>query len=69
MKRYNEATGEYDEGSPADAFIAELQEVCRKHRLSLAHEDTQGAFVVEEMADEDDLKWLGNAHLNLFWEK
>lgn len=28
------------------AFLREIAEVCRRHRLALGHEDTQGAFLV-----------------------
>ena len=38
-------------------FLKEILEVCKKHGFSLAHEDTQGAFIVENYKDEDST-WL-----------
>lgn len=45
----------------ADAFLADLVEVCRKHGLSLAHEDEGGGFIVEPY-DEVNVNWLKEAH-------
>ena len=41
-------------------FIHEMQELCKKHRLSISHEDGHGAFLVEEW-DEYNHRWLGDA--------
>lgn len=43
-----------------EAFLKELIEVCRKHNLSLAHEDHQGAFFVCPFREEI-IEWLGAA--------
>ena len=43
-------------------FLRELAELCKKHNLSLSHEDTQGAFIVEEYKEEN-IKWLMDAML------
>ena len=34
-----------------DAFIQEVLEVCRKHGLSIAHEDHQGGFIIEDYTE------------------
>lgn len=61
MKRYRryqpEGIDERVENPAIDAFLEEIKEVCKKHNLSIAHEDSQGAFVIEEY-DEHNLEWL-----------
>ena len=42
------------------AFLDEIEAVCRKHGLSIGHEDCHGAFEIGPF-DEDDIKWLRNA--------
>jgi hypothetical protein len=39
-----------------DAFIAEIEAVCKKHGLGISHEDVHGAFVIE--AYNEDSGWL-----------
>lgn len=41
-------------------FLADIEAVCRKHGLSLAHEDVQGGFIVETLK-EDNLNWVSGA--------
>lgn len=41
----------------ASAFLKELVEVCKKHNLSLGHEDSHGAFLVEYYS-EKYCEWL-----------
>ncbi len=43
-----------------DAFLDEIEAVCRKHVMSISHEDMHGAFIIEDF-DDDDMKWLRNA--------
>lgn len=45
-----------------DAFLAEIVEVCRKHGLSLSHEDRHGCFEVERL-DDDFIEWLNDARV------
>ena len=44
-----------------DAFINELIVICLKHHLSLAHEDSHGAFIVQPFKEEN-IQWLQDAH-------
>lgn len=41
-------------------FLADIEAVCRKHGLSIAHEDEQGGFIVETLK-EDNLNWVSGA--------
>jgi len=43
-----------------NAFLQELASVCRKHGLSISHEDSQGAFMIVEY-DASCEEWLMNA--------
>lgn len=61
MKRWvNRLRGDADVPE-IDAFLADVEAVCRKHGLSISHEDGHGAFEVEVL-DEDNIAWLHNAH-------
>ena len=46
-----------NQSAAVQAFLAELAEVCRRHNLSLSHEDTEGAFRVQSF-DECNIDWL-----------
>ena len=41
-------------------FLKEIEAVCKKHKFSLSHEDTQGGFIVEEY-DKQLSEWLQQA--------
>ena len=49
-----------------EKFINDIIEVYKRHGLSLAHEDEQGAFIVQEFK-EDNIGWLRQALLG-DWE-
>lgn len=40
-----------------NAFLNEIAEVCKKHGLSIGHEDRHGGFEIEPY-DEENIKWL-----------
>lgn len=44
----------------ARAFLEAIAALSREHGLSLSHEDGQGAFIVEPLA-ERNLEWLMDA--------
>lgn len=46
-----------DPPANVSAFLAELEQLCVKHAVVIAHEDTYGAFVVEPITPIG-LKWL-----------
>jgi hypothetical protein len=41
----------------AAAFLKDIEETCKKHNMSISHEDGQGAFLFTDF-NEQDLKWL-----------
>jgi len=61
MKRWNGRKAQYVENRAIDAFIEELLAVCRKHGLCIAHEDSHGAFIIENLK-ETRVNWLRAAH-------
>lgn len=42
-------------------FLNDIKMICKKHNLSIAHEDYHGAFLIEEY-DEDNVEWLFDAN-------
>lgn len=40
-----------------DEFIGALEKVCRTYGLSISHEDTQGAFIID-LFDQSNIHWL-----------
>lgn len=63
MKRSNYMTGAEEEIPQADAFLDEIEAVCRKYGLSISHEDGHGAFKIEPL-HEVNIKWLRDAAWN-----
>lgn len=49
-----------DRSRAALAFLADVQEVCRRHGLAISHEDAHGSFLVEPLT-ETHLQWVGDA--------
>ncbi len=47
-----------------DNFLDDLEELYRRYGLCLAHEDHQGAFIIEKLS-EDRLRWVRNATRNV----
>lgn len=43
-----------------EAFLDEIEAVCKKHGFSISHEDGHGAFVLEPF-DSHNIEWLRNA--------
>jgi len=55
-RKHRCGTGE-EERPDVDAMLEEVIAVCRKHGMSIAHEDCEGAFVIER-EDEGNFAWL-----------
>lgn len=53
---------ETDDETPKEMidFFNEIEEVCKKHNLSITHEDPYGGFVVE-IYKESNIEWLREA--------
>lgn len=50
--------------SAVDAFIDDVIDVCKKHGMSIAHEDNHGAFIIEDYSDIN-IEWLENADVDI----
>lgn len=44
------------------AFLDEIEKISRKYGLSIAHEDEQGAFLIDKFSDEK-MEWLKAARI------
>lgn len=64
MKRYNQNTKTNSENPKVEDFIKELIAVCKKHGMSISHEDSQGAFIIEPYSDTN-IEWLNDGSTNL----
>jgi FAD/FMN-containing dehydrogenase len=61
MKRWNIPLSEERENAKVDAFLEDIAAVCRRHGMSIAHEDGHGAFIIEKYS-EMTRDWLMGAH-------
>jgi len=59
---WNEKEGNFKENPAIDAFLKDIKAVYKKHNLSIAHEDFQGAFLIENFSCKHNLDWLYHAH-------
>ncbi len=66
--RWNCKEGRFVERPDVDRLIEEILAACRKHSMSLSHEDTHGAFVIEAFS-EKKAAWLKDAMINCDEEK
>ena len=46
-------------------FFKEYEELCKKYNFSLAHEDCEGGFILEEF-DEDNINWVKSAYIDKY---
>ncbi|WP_143322932.1 hypothetical protein [Clostridium sp. HBUAS56010] len=46
-----------------ESFINEIELVCKKHNLSISHEDGHGSFIIERY-DQKNIDWLKDASKN-----
>ena len=46
-----------------EEFLNDIIEVYKKHNLSLAHEDIEGAFVIQDYK-EKNIEWLKQAYFD-----
>ena len=45
-------------------FLNEIDNICKKYNLSISHEDSHGAFILEKY-DDYNIKWLKDCMLDL----
>ena len=43
-----------------EGFLKDYNDICKKHNVSLAHEDCHGAFIIQEY-DEENIEWVESA--------
>jgi hypothetical protein len=55
--RWSKSDGKVPSDPAIDSFLDEIKEVCKKHGLSISHEDSQGGFIIEKYSDSN-LEWL-----------
>lgn len=60
MRRWNQKLKKRTVNPLVDVFISDIIKVCKKHKLSLSHEDLYGAFVIERY-HKIYSKWLMTA--------
>ena len=51
------------EKSKLDQFLNDIIKVYKCHNLLLAHEDTQGAFIIQEFKEEN-VNWLKDSYFD-----
>lgn len=49
-----------DKMNRAELFLIEIKQVCKKHKLSISHEDFHGSFKILKYND-NDMRWLLSA--------
>lgn len=59
-ERWSKTQGEFLEIPRIDAFLEDVIAVCKKHGLSIEHEDNHGSFIVTEYY-EPSSDWLREA--------
>lgn len=47
-----------------EKFLQDIDLVCMKHNLSISHEDSQGAFIIEGY-NKYNIEWLFNADIKI----
>jgi hypothetical protein len=63
LARWHSRKARYVVVEHVDAFIDDLISVCQKHKLSISHEDSHGAFIIEDYS-ENRADWLRAAHVD-----
>jgi hypothetical protein len=59
-KRWITRKQDFGESERIEVFLNAIEQECRRHGLSIAHEDSHGAFEIVEF-NEPDLEWLRGA--------
>ena len=59
-ERWDDKTSRIITSDAIDKFVREIELVCKKHGLSISHQDGHGAFIIEDFYP-DNISWLKNA--------
>jgi hypothetical protein len=54
------STVQWRSGSGVQAFLNEIAEVCKRHGMSISHEDQHGSFIIKPF-DQYNIDWLNDA--------
>lgn len=49
-------------------FLKELEELCKKHNLSINHEDDHGSFIVQQY-EEENIQRVNKAYMDIYENK
>lgn len=52
MQRWSHEKSHDHENLKVDAFLVEINEVCKRHGLSISHEDSHGSFMIDNYSGE-----------------
>lgn len=62
MQHWHNGKQQYIESEVLDDFLNDIVAVYLKHNLSIGHEDSQGAFIIEgPERREQNISWLRSA--------
>lgn len=64
-KRWLCEPGKFGENPKIDDFLAEIEQVCKKHGFLISHEDGGGAFEIVDHTEKNHancMAWLKDAH-------
>ena len=61
-KRWDKNKGERIDVPEVDAFLTEIEEVCKKHDMHISHEDGHGSFIIVRY---EVGSWIENASVDL----
>ena len=60
MKRWNTKHNKNLKNEDIDDFLEDIVEVCKRHKLTISHEDAHGAFKIESF-NKYNIAWIKNA--------
>lgn len=64
MYRWDEIQNKSVINPKVDDFLEEIKTVCKKHGFSIAHEDVQGGFIIENY-NSGNIHWLMEASISI----
>ena len=62
-ERWNHKISEFMKNEKIDDFLSDIHDVCKKHNMSISHEDGHGGFIIENY-EKFYFDWLCGASDN-----